>query len=220
MKFDNTPDKRSPGLRLKLASNGMAGEFSGYASTFGGVPDSYGDVIGAGAYSASLAAHKAAGTAPVMLWAHDQSRPIGRWLEMREDNIGLFVRGQCNLDTIAGREAHSHITGGDVSGLSIGYRIKEYSVDTETGIWTLDEVELHEVSVVAIPANRSATITSKADLAELLIKSGLPRAAAAKVAAGGFSALSTQTDEPDDELVKAALAAVNASLTKLERKTR
>lgn len=218
MKFDNTPDKRSPGLRLKFeaASNG---EFSGYASTYGGQPDSYGDVIAPGAYADTLQAHKAAGTMPVMLWAHDQSKPIGRWLEMRDDTKGLFVRGQCNLNTTGGRDAHEHIKAGDVSGLSIGYRIKEYSVDTETGIWTLEAVELREVSVVALPANQNALITSKAELVDLMVKSGLPRVAAAKVAAGGFSALS-QNHETDDELIRAAMAAVKSSMTKIERNAR
>ncbi|MCZ4344494.1 HK97 family phage prohead protease [Devosia neptuniae] len=219
MKFDNSQDKRSPALRLKFDAASGNGEFSGYASTYGGLPDSYGDVIAAGAYSETLKAHKAAGTMPVMLWAHDQARPIGRWLEMKEDAKGLFVRGQCNLNTTAGRDAHEHIKAGDVTGMSIGYRIKEYSVDNDTGIWTLESVELREVSVVALPANQSALITSKADLVDLMVKSGLPHSAARKVAAGGFSALSHK-NETDDELVKAALATVNASLTNLERNTR
>ena len=185
MKFDNSQDKRSPALRLKFDAASGNGEFSGYASTYGGLPDSYGDVIAAGAYSETLKAHKAAGTMPVMLWAHDQARPIGRWLEMKEDAKGLFVRGQCNLNTTAGRDAHEHIKAGDVT----------------------------------LPANQSALITSKADLVDLMVKSGLPHSAARKVAAGGFSALSHK-NETDDELVKAALATVNASLTNLERNTR
>lgn len=211
MIFDNSPDRRSPGLRLKFDVAQSNGEFSGYASTFGGLPDSYGDVIAPGAYSATLRAHKAAGTLPVMLWAHDQSRPIGRWLEMKEDAKGLWVRGQCNLNTTAGREAHEHIKAGDVSGMSIGYRIKEYSVDTDTGIWTLEAVELREVSVVALPANQNALITSKADLVDLMVKSGLAHSVARKVAAGGFSALTT-SDEPD---IDALVSAIKSSTLKI-----
>ena len=215
MKFDNSPDKRSPGLRFKLAADTKTGEFSGHASTFNGAPDSYGDIIAPGAFSETLAAHKAAGSTVPMLWAHDQSKPIGRWLEMREDATGLFVRGKCNLDTIAGREAHAHIVAGDVSGLSIGFRLKEYSVDPDTGIWTLEAVELSEVSVVTIPANSNALITSKADLVDVLVKkAGLPRAAAAKVAAGGFSALSTKTEDAD---IEALVSVIKSSVSRLQK---
>ncbi len=136
MKFDSSA-KRSPIVRYKFAS-GDSGEFEGYGSTFGGEPDAYGDVIAPGAFTASLAAHKAAGTAPVMLWAHDLARPIGRWTEIKEDQTGLFLRGSCNIDTAAGRDALAHIKAGDVTGLSIGYKINEYSVDAKTGIWTLE----------------------------------------------------------------------------------
>ncbi|WDR00882.1 HK97 family phage prohead protease [Devosia sp. J2-20] len=216
MKFDTTT-KQSGFLRLKFASD-QSGVFEGYGAIYGNV-DSYGDMIMPGAFAKSLAAHKAAGTLPVMLWGHDSSRPIGRWLEVREDSFGLFVRGQCNLETTAGKDAQAHIANGDVTGMSIGYRLPDGGWHRDEGVTKLTEIDLKEVSVVAIPANDRARVTSKADLVDLLIKTGLPRAAASKVAAGGFSALS-QNLHTDDELVKAALVAVNASLKNLERNTR
>jgi len=208
--------KQTGFLRLKFAAD-KSGEFEGLGAVFGNV-DSYGDMIAPGAFTKSLQAHRSKGTMPPMLWGHDPSRPIGRWLEMKETDVGLYVRGHCNLDTTAGKDAHAHITGGDVTGMSIGYLIPPGGIKSEAGVSVLTEIDLKEISVVAIPANDRARIGSKADLVDLLIKTGLPRAAAAKVAAGGFSALSTQDDEPDDELVKAAMAAVTASLSKLERK--
>lgn len=45
-----------------------AGLLSGYASVFGGKPDSHGDIIAPGAYAASLKAHREAGTVPLMLF--------------------------------------------------------------------------------------------------------------------------------------------------------
>jgi len=41
-----------------------------------------------------------------------------------------------NMGVQRGREAYALLKEGDIDGLSIGYRIKEYSVDTETGVWT------------------------------------------------------------------------------------
>ncbi len=148
----------APVLEIKALKEN--GEFEGYGSTFGGEPDSYGDVIAAGAFAESLAAHKAAGTMPKMFWQHNRDEPIGKWTEAAEDAKGLFLTGRLNMDVQRAREAHSLLKNGDIDGLSIGYRIKEYKVDTETGVWTLEKLDLKEVSVVSIGANENATITS------------------------------------------------------------
>ncbi len=148
----------SPILDIKALSN--SGEFEGYASTFGGEPDSYGDVIAPGAYADSLGEHKARGTMPKMFWQHDAGEPIGKWIEAKEDDTGLFVRGRLNMSVQRAKEAHALLKDGDIDGLSIGYRIKEYSVDTETDVWTLEKLELLEVSVVSIGANRNAVVAS------------------------------------------------------------
>lgn len=153
-------EKTGPCIEIKADAIKDSGEFEGYASTFGGKPDSYGDVIAEGAYAESLGAHKKAGTMPKMFWQHDRSKPIGKWIDAREDTKGLFVVGRLNMDVQQAREAHSHLKNGDIDGLSIGYRIREYSVDTETGVWTLEKLDLQEVSVVSIGANENATVSS------------------------------------------------------------
>ncbi|MER5171596.1 HK97 family phage prohead protease [Thioclava kandeliae] len=149
----------APVLSVK-ALDSSTGEFEGYASTFGGEPDSYGDVIAVGAYADSLAQHAAKGTMPKMFWQHDPAEPIGRWLEMAEDTRGLRVKGRLNMGVRRGQEAYALLKEGDIDGLSIGYRIKQHSVDADTGIWTLEKLELREVSVVSIGANENATIAS------------------------------------------------------------
>lgn len=148
----------SPVLRLKALE--PTGEIAGYASTFGGEPDSYGDVIAPGAFADSLAAHKAKGTMPKLFWQHDPGHPIGKWLEAKEDETGLFVRGRLNMGVQLGREAYELLKNEDIDGLSIGYSVDRFSVDTETDVWTLEKVSLYEVSVVSIGANESATISS------------------------------------------------------------
>lgn len=152
--------KTGPCIEIKADSLKDSGEFEGYGSTFGGKPDSYGDVIAEGAYADSLAAHKAAGTMPKMFWQHDRSKPIGKWVDAYEDGKGLFMKGKLNMDVQQAKEAYSHLKNGDIDGLSIGYRIKEYSVDTDTGVWTLEKLELQEVSIVSIGANENATVSS------------------------------------------------------------
>lgn len=150
--------KASPRLEIKSLSD--EGEIEGYGSTFGGEPDSYGDVIAPGSFAASLAAHAAAGTMPKMFWQHDASQPIGKWVAAEEDERGLLMRGRLNMSVQRAREAHALLKAGDIDGLSIGYRIKRYSVDAETGVWTLEEIDLREVSIVSIGANENATVAS------------------------------------------------------------
>ncbi|MEF2551997.1 HK97 family phage prohead protease [Aurantimonas sp. A2-1-M11] len=145
---------------LDIKALDKSGEFEGYGSTFGGEPDSYGDVIAAGAYADSLAAHKAKGTMPKMFWQHDASEPIGKWLEAEEDDSGLLMRGKLNMNVQRAKEAYALLKEGDIDGLSIGYRIREYSVDTDTGVWTLEKLDLLEVSVVSIGANENAVVSS------------------------------------------------------------
>lgn len=148
----------APVLEIKALKE--TGEFEGYASTFGGEPDSYGDVIAPGAYTDSLAEHAAKGTMPKMFWQHDSREPIGKWLAAQEDAKGLLMRGKLNMGVQRAKEAYALLKEEDIDGLSIGYRIKEYSVDTETQVWTLERLDLFEVSVVSIGANENATISS------------------------------------------------------------
>lgn len=150
--------KTAPVLEIKSLKD--SGEFEGYGSTFGGEPDAYGDVIAEGAYSDSLAAHKAKGTMPKLFWQHNADEPIGKWTDAVEDSHGLLMRGKLNMDVQRGREAYALLKAGDIDGLSIGYRIKEYSVDTDTGIWTLEKLDLIEVSIVSVGANENAVVQS------------------------------------------------------------
>lgn len=209
--------KSAPAYRIKLAANNQTGAFEGYASVAGNV-DSYGDIVEPGAFRASLDAHKAAGTSPLMLWQHSPDRPCGRWTSLAEDSTGLYVKGQMNLDTSWGRDAWAALRDDNVNGLSIGYRVVKSR--PEGVLRRLDAVELMEVSVVSFPANGAArvTLTSKRELETILTKSGLSNAAAAKIASGGWSALvGDSADEPDT--IKALTDAVSASTLRIRNLT-
>lgn len=216
--------RTAPPLAIKLdGATAETGEIVGYASLFGGDPDSYGDIIAPGAFSKSLADKKVRGETPAMLWAHDQSAPIGRWTTFGEDSRGLFVRGVLNLQTERGRQAHAHVKAGDVNGLSIGYRTPPGSVQFHNnGTQTLNEIDLFEVSVVAIPAKREARITgvksigSQRELQTLLHDTGLSRAAAAKIAAAGWPALNGDEDHPNLTALEARIKAATAEIRSMK----
>lgn len=150
-------ETRSCALRVKAV--GEDGAIEGYASVFG-VLDHWDDIIAAGAFSATIRAHKAAGTMPAMLWQHDSDDPIGMWSEMAEDANGLKIKGQLCLDTSCGKEAYALVKMGAINGLSVGFITQSYEYDTATDVRTITEVDLWEVSLVTFPANNKARVTS------------------------------------------------------------
>ena len=121
----------------------------GYASLFG-LRDQGGDVVEPGAYKASLDRLATKGARIKMLWQHDPAQPIGIWEEVREDDRGLWVKGQILTDIEKGREAASLIAAGAIDGLSIGYRTVKARKD-DKGQRLLSELELWEVSLVTFP---------------------------------------------------------------------
>ncbi len=134
---------------------------AGYASVFGET-DQGNDVVLAGAYAASLAKLRSAGTRVKLLWQHDPGEPIGVWDEVREDGKGLFVRGRLLTETQRGREAAALIEAGAIDGLSIGYRTLKADRDAK-GRRQLAELELWEVSLVTFPMLPEARIGAKAE---------------------------------------------------------
>jgi len=144
---------------IQLKFDADKGEFEGYASVFGGV-DSYGDTIAPGAYKKTL---KKRDRAVKMRWNHF-GPVIGKWTEMREDEKGLFVRGQLTPGHSVAQDVLASLKHGAIDGLSIGFYPSKYKEDEE-GKRTLQEIELVEISVVEEPADNAARITNvKADI--------------------------------------------------------
>ena len=133
----------------------------GYASLFG-VPDQGGDVVQAGAYRASLARLLSKGGKVKMLWQHDPAQPIGIWEEVREDALGLWVKGRLLTEVAQGREAAALLAAGAIDGLSIGYRTVK-SERNGKGQRLLSELELWEVSLVTFPMLSEARVQAKSE---------------------------------------------------------
>jgi len=138
--------------------------FAGYAAIFGR-PDRGGDVVRAGAFARSL--ERKAGPVP-LLWQHDLARPVGRIEYLREDKRGLRVIARLSAGS-AGREAATLLREGSVAGLSFGYRVRKASgLSTgsgRAGMRMLEEIELVEVSLVAVPMQPRARVHAVEDRA-------------------------------------------------------
>jgi HK97 family phage major capsid protein/HK97 family phage prohead protease len=126
------------------------GEITGTAWPFGS-PDRVGDVIEKGAFTGPS-------TLP-MLFSHDPAQVIGVWDEITETETGLTVKGRLLVDDVErAREVRAMVKAGAVSGLSIGFVTKQAKRLTKGR--TISALDLHEISLVAIPAHPGARITS------------------------------------------------------------
>lgn len=215
-------DRLSPCFEIecKRADVLASGEFAGYASTFGGTPDAYGDVIASGAFGRSLGEHQARGTTPAMLWAHDPGEPIGKWLALSEDPHGLAVKGKLTLDTRRGAEAHALLKDGALA-LSIGFRAVR-SEPLRTGGRLLTGIDLYETSLVAMPANPHARVTavksrpSDVRSFEMQLRDalGFSSREARRIAGPAWRALERRDDDSDEaQQVAALLQAAAQSFT-------
>ena len=205
-------------LDVKRESGDALGLIAGYGSTFGTV-DAYGHAVAPNAFTKSLARHKAGGSMPAFLWSHDPSEPIGKFTSIREDLRGLYVTGVINQETQRGREALSLLKARDVTGLSIGFIPVSRRLE-KSGVVTLTEIDLFEVSAVAMPDNPRARVTDVKSIQNIrgfesfLRESGFPKAACRKLAVGGWRALNDDASDEIEELaalVRKATAQLNGN---------
>lgn len=134
------------------------GTFKGYGSVFGNV-DSYREIVAPGAFAKSLEEIKASGAPLPALWQHNPDQPIGGYDTLAEDDHGLLVEGFLMSKEIPlAAEAHALLKRRVVRGMSIGYYVRADSYDEKTGIRTLTELDLREISIVTFPANALASV--------------------------------------------------------------
>jgi len=129
------------------------GTFEGYASVYGNV-DSYESVIEKGAFSKTLKENR---SRVKILWQHNSDEPIGKPLEMKSDEKGLYVKGKIS-ETTRGKDALILLRDKVITELSIGF---DTIVDGwKDGVRRIKEVRLWEFSPVTWAANELAGIYS------------------------------------------------------------
>jgi len=137
----------------KLSPNGA--KIKVLASAFG-MLDLQHEIVDPGAFAASLAAHRRAGTQPKMLWQHDTHEICGLWTSLAEDSKGLMAEGLV-LDSVQrGKEAIALLEAGAELGCSIGFRAVRDRVINK--VRHLQEVDLLEISLVTFPSSPGTRI--------------------------------------------------------------
>jgi len=188
---------------LSIKSLDQAGRLEGYASVFH-VRDLHGDRVAPGAFRDSLARHAAQRSAPALLLGHDHAAPIGRWLSLAEDDVGLRVEGQLALELPEAQRAHTLLKSGSVDGLSVGMVLDPSDLaPLDTGGRLIRRAELVEVSLVACPANQAARVTSvkgarpagPRELEQVLRAAGYSQREARAIVARGFHGLALDPEE-------------------------
>lgn len=111
---------------------------------------------------------------------HETRLVLGRnkagTLELREDAHGLWGKIRINPNDTDALNLYNRVQRGDVDQCSFGFRIvRENTEIHEDGSvhWTIEEVELYEVSVVTFPAYEDTAVTArKRDFAEIESRRG------------------------------------------------
>lgn len=196
MKYMNIP--------LEIKALNEDGSFSGYASIFGNV-DRGADVVERGAFKEIIRNEEGK---VVVLWQHSQREPIGV-ADVRQDEKGLYFDASLVLEDPTARKARAHMLAKSVRGMSIGYDVLKDEI--KEGIRYLKEIRLWEISLVTFGMNQMAgvdyaksadQVSNIREYEELLREAGFPRAAAKKLASGGWPALDGQRDVDVDADLK------------------
>ena len=146
------------------SANDESGEFSGYAAVFGNEDEGH-DIIQKGAFAKTIA--EDFDRIKILSQHESYDLPIGKPLELREDEKGLYIKGKIS-NTSKGRDILTLMRDGVLNELSIGYDAVAVEFDGKTGIRYLKEIKLWEVSIVTWAMNDQAKIDDVKSLAEEL----------------------------------------------------
>lgn len=96
---------------------------------------------------------------PVVLWGHDyEGLPIGKTIKLTEMKNKIKARFQLAVDIFPfAKTVYDMIVNGYINAVSIGGVVRQWSDD----YMTIEEMEMVEFSVVPVPANAEALITSR-----------------------------------------------------------
>jgi HK97 family phage prohead protease/HK97 family phage major capsid protein len=119
----------------------------GYAST--NDVDRHGDIVPVSVWQKGIENYL---KNPVILAYHDHSEPAGRMIEHRIDDKGFWVKARISA---AAEDVFNLVKDGVLTAFSIGFRIVDAEYNSAAELFVVKELELHEISVVSVPANQN-----------------------------------------------------------------
>ena len=225
-------------FKLELKQDNTDVDFvfvKGLASTFGNT-DRQGDVIEKGAFKKTIKLMNSGERQVAFLNQHRTDQPIGIVTSLKEIGDNVEFEGKLARENSIVKDMLPLLKMGALHSVSIGYNIIDSEMDND-GKRTIKEIDLFELSIVTIPANEKAkitsvkkddeeekiidihkaeAITSKRDFERTLRDSGLCTRKAAEILAKRFNedvqgepeASNTNQGEPVDD-IKLLLEAIN-----------
>lgn len=90
---------------------------------------------------------------PIILAQHDHDDPIGRMVDYKIDDKGLWVKARISS---AAEEVFNLIKDKVLTAFSIGFKIIDAEYNSAAEVFAIKELELVEISVVSIPCNQDS----------------------------------------------------------------
>lgn len=183
-----------------------SGAVEGIAWPFGSA-DRVGDTITPEAFASAV------GKRIPMLSGHVD--PIGVWDSINVDSEGLKVKGRLLIDDVPdARTTRALVQAGAVTGLSVGFLTKK-ATRTKTGR-TITDLDLVEVSIVAVPAHAGARVTSVKDIS--MAENAEITAADLQTANDNIAALTKRLEAAETKLARPAIIPANDNEPSTESK--
>lgn len=161
----NQRQLRAIATKFETREDGETPHISGYFAVFDSVYDIWpgmSESIRAGAFAGTLAGDIRA------LTNHDTTLVLGRTtagtLTLREDDKGLWGDIAINPNDSDAMNTWARVMRGDVTQCSIGFNIIREEAESKpdgSTHWTIEEIELFEVSVCTFPAYEETNISAR-----------------------------------------------------------
>lgn len=165
------------GLQTRSQGDSESNVIEGYAAVFNSPTDIWGmftEVIAPGAFADAIASNDDIRA----LFNHDWNNVLGRTksgtLRLSEDARGLKFEVYLPNTTLA-RDLSESLKRGDISQCSFGFvpTSETWDYEPEIPVRTINSVELHEISVVSIPAYEDTEVSLRSKEANKSIEQRL-----------------------------------------------
>ncbi|MBX8942565.1 HK97 family phage prohead protease [Lysinibacillus sp. K60] len=165
------------GLQTRSQGDNESNVIEGYAAVFNSPTDIWGmftEIIAPGAFADAIASNDDIRA----LFNHDWNNVLGRTksgtLRLSEDARGLKFEVDLPNTTLA-RDLSESLRRGDISQCSFGFvpTSETWDYEPEIPVRTINTVELHEISVVSIPAYEDTEVSLRSKEANKSIEQRL-----------------------------------------------
>lgn len=148
-------------IETKESEDKSTARFEGYASTFGNMDLGF-DIVDKGAFKNTI---KTSGVNWPILADHSPYEQVGWNLEAEEDDKGLKIVGELQLEVVKAKERYALMKAAQKikarMGLSIGYATIKAEPSTDNPrVRHLKELKMYEYSIVTFPMNTEAMVTA------------------------------------------------------------